>query len=372
MAAGAAGAGHGGHPPATAPCWGRDAGLPPIVVLLSLKTLEMRGRRDAFVVFFLGFFTLLSNFFFSEPAHGGSHVGGLVGFCSRPGFHCPHARGAPPCSKRPVRRAGWRYFRFAPIIACTVCAVPTRGAPVGACLATPWSGAAVCRTAWKWAPLPNWRWTTALPFAYGSLAGRRRRRCCFRGPVLSRFDGRRWEPAETPMNLPPWLEAALQVQGEAVDYEVTLEPASPWLMVVLEATPERPRLPGVSMAMTPDLQMGGGPPPTELARYRAQLPAVSPWSHAHDVGAVRDGAVALSAPTHAPAAWPPNCASRSAAPSASGINSQALVDAALQRLRTGGYTAALEPGIYGTHTADEFWFDRKTGFASTLRRALWC
>ena len=36
---------------------GRDAGVTLIVVLLALKTLEMRARRDAFVVFFLAFFT---------------------------------------------------------------------------------------------------------------------------------------------------------------------------------------------------------------------------------------------------------------------------------------------------------------------------
>ena len=45
---------------------GRDAGVTLIVVLLALKTLELRARRDAFVVFFLGFFTLLTNFFFSQ------------------------------------------------------------------------------------------------------------------------------------------------------------------------------------------------------------------------------------------------------------------------------------------------------------------
>ena len=45
---------------------GRDAGVTLIVVLLALKTLELRARRDAFVVFFLGFFTLLSKFFYSQ------------------------------------------------------------------------------------------------------------------------------------------------------------------------------------------------------------------------------------------------------------------------------------------------------------------
>src|SRR6218665_2893406 len=39
---------------------GRDAGVTLIVLLLVLKTLELRARRDAMVVFFLGFFALLS------------------------------------------------------------------------------------------------------------------------------------------------------------------------------------------------------------------------------------------------------------------------------------------------------------------------
>ena len=45
---------------------GRDAGVTLIVVLLTLKTLEMRARRDAFVVFFLGFFLILTQFLYSQ------------------------------------------------------------------------------------------------------------------------------------------------------------------------------------------------------------------------------------------------------------------------------------------------------------------
>jgi hypothetical protein len=44
--------------------------------------------------------------------------------------------------------------------------------------------------------------------------------------------------------------------------------------------------------------------------------------------------------------------------------------AVLERLRSGGYSYTLEPGVYGQHTADEFWFDRKKGFANTSRRPL--
>jgi transglutaminase-like putative cysteine protease len=46
-----------------------------------------------------------------------------------------------------------------------------------------------------------------------------------------------------------------------------------------------------------------------------------------------------------------------------------LVDAVLQRLRTGGYSYTLEPGVYGIDTADEFWFDRRAGFCEHIASA---
>ena len=42
---------------------GRDAGVTMLAVLLTLKTLELRARRDAFVVFFLGFSACWPTFF---------------------------------------------------------------------------------------------------------------------------------------------------------------------------------------------------------------------------------------------------------------------------------------------------------------------
>jgi hypothetical protein len=47
----------------------------------------------------------------------------------------------------------------------------------------------------------------------------------------------------------------------------------------------------------------------------------------------------------------------------------AFVQAALHRLRTGGYGYTLDPGVYGPNTADEFWFDRKEGFCEHIASA---
>ena len=45
---------------------GKDAGVTMLVVLMALKTLELRARRDAFVVFFLGFFVVLTQFLYAQ------------------------------------------------------------------------------------------------------------------------------------------------------------------------------------------------------------------------------------------------------------------------------------------------------------------
>ena len=45
---------------------GKEAGITLLVVLMSLKTLELRARRDALVVFFLGFFLVLTQFLYSQ------------------------------------------------------------------------------------------------------------------------------------------------------------------------------------------------------------------------------------------------------------------------------------------------------------------
>ena len=45
---------------------GKEAGVTMVVVLMALKTLELRARRDAFVVFFLGFFLVLTQFLYSQ------------------------------------------------------------------------------------------------------------------------------------------------------------------------------------------------------------------------------------------------------------------------------------------------------------------
>lgn len=46
--------------------FGRDAGIALLIVMMSLKLLELRGRRDVMIVIFLGFFLIVGNFLYAQ------------------------------------------------------------------------------------------------------------------------------------------------------------------------------------------------------------------------------------------------------------------------------------------------------------------
>ncbi|MDB5931023.1 MAG: transglutaminase domain protein [Polaromonas sp.] len=341
---------------------GRDAGVTLLVVLLTLKTLELRARRDAFVIFFLGFFCMLSNFFYSQSLLTAfSMVIGLMGLLTAlVNAHMPV--GKPPLLEA-ARTAGWMALLGTPIMLVLFLLFPRMaplwGAPgdvinarsglsarmeVGTIAKLALDDSVVMRIRFEGEPPPQ-------------------RQLYFRGPVLSGFDGRQWLPMRDSLPYRYVLPANLQASGEPVRYEVTLEPTQrPWLFV-MEAAPESPELPGYRNFLQSDLQWLTSRPLTELVRYKA---------------------VSYPAFTHGPAQTmlglleyvdvPPDFNPRTLAlaaelrrdPRYARADTAALVQAVMERLRLGGYSYTLEPGVYGKDTADEFWFDRKEGFCEHI------
>src|SRR5258708_38134096 len=70
---------------------GRDPGVTMLVLLLFLKLLETRARRDVFVVAFLVYFVALANFFYSQsiPIAGLMLLTVLVTTTALVGFSAP-------------------------------------------------------------------------------------------------------------------------------------------------------------------------------------------------------------------------------------------------------------------------------------------
>ena len=341
---------------------GRDAGVTLLVVLLTLKTLELRARRDAFVVFFLGFFCMLSNFFYSQSLLTAfSMLLGLLGLLTvLVNAHMPV--GKPPLWQA-ARTAGTMALLGGPVMVVLFLLFPRMaplwGVPsdamagrsglsgsmqVGSIASLALDESAVMRIRFEGMPPPQ-------------------RDLYFRGPVLSSFDGREWRPQRSGFPARNDVSANLAVSGAPVNYEVTLERTNhPWLFV-MEAATQKPVIPGYESVMQTDLQWLVNRPVSDLVRYTAQSFA----SFTHGPAQVAPGLREF-------VALPPGFNPRTLAlaaeirndPRHANASSAQLVQVALQRLRSGGYSYTLEPGVYGQHTADEFWFDRKEGFCEHI------
>ena len=341
---------------------GRDAGVTLLVVLLTLKTLELRARRDAFVVFFLGFFCMLSNFFYSQSLlTAGSMLLGLLGLLTvLVNAHMPV--GKPPLLAA-AKTAGWMALLGAPIMVVLFVLFP-RVAPLWGLPSDAITGKSGLSEKMQVGSIAQLALDDSVALRI-KFAGPPPRPgdMYLRGPVLSNFDGRQWRPAQPDVTSRFAIPANLVVTGTPTVYEVTLEKTNrPWLFL-LEAAVDKPVLPDMQTVMQPDLQWLVNRPITELLRYQAQ----SYLNFQH--GPLKQ-VVGLQEFTDLPPGFNPRTLAEASKlrsdPQFANAGSAELVSELMERLRTGGYSYTLEPGLYGPNTADEFWFDRKEGFCEHI------
>ncbi|MFM9925617.1 DUF3488 and transglutaminase-like domain-containing protein [Variovorax sp. H27-G14] len=349
---------------------GRDAGVTLVVILLALKTLELRARRDAFVIFFLGFFAMLTNFFYSQSLLTAfTMLLALLGLLTAlVNAHMPVGR--PPLMQA-ARTAGWMALAGAPIMLALFLLFP-RLAPLWGTPSDAMAGRSGLSNTMRVGTIAELALddSIAARIKFENNTPPPQSQLYFRGPVLAQFDGREWTA------LPYWARGAqgslnLRVSGNPVRYEVTLEPNNrPWLLT-LDVAQKAPEAPGLEVAGTPDLQWFANRPLNDLVRYRAESYPQFQSGPLRRVGGQLQAYLALPNGTN------PRTAALAAemradpalAQAGTQPDTRAFVQAALRRLRTGGYSYTLEPGVYGNDTADEFWFDRKEGFCEHIASA---
>lgn len=345
---------------------GREAGSALILLLLTLKTLEIKARRDTFVIFFLGFFTLLSHFLFSQSllTAVGILLGVLALLTALVNAHMP---------------AGYPPLRQALLIALRMAAL---GTPIMLALFMLFP-----RFAPLWGLPANDRAKTGLSndMTVGNIAELAqddsiafrvrfdgplpsRSALYFRGPVLDRLNGQKWEGSGFPM-MPSASQATSTATQppELVSYEVLLQPHQLQWLLTLDVALERPTLPpGWRALQMRSLEWVSHRPVVDVLRYRAR----SQINYHADAD--------LPAPYLRPyLTLPPGLNPRTRELAQQWLTSPALaqaspeqkVAAVLQHLRTGGYSYTLAPGTTGEHAADVFWFDSKQGFCEHIANA---
>jgi transglutaminase-like putative cysteine protease len=243
---------------------GRDAGVAMLVLLVAFKMLEMHARRDLFVVVFLCFFLVLTNFFYSQSI--GTALLMLLSvvllLTTQLSFQLTGA--VPPLRTRLLMGARMLLLA-APLAAGAFVLFPriegplwglpddSRGARSG--LSDSMAPGQVAQLARSEEVAFRVRFegpVPAQPLLY------------WRGPVLGRFDGAAWT------RLPPHRQdrpLALAVDGPPVRYEVTLEPSgTPWLLA-LEMARGLPSVRDHEVVLSAEFEIQSVDPVGERVRY---------------------------------------------------------------------------------------------------------
>lgn len=356
---------------------GREGGVTLAVVLLCLKTLELRARRDALVVFFFGFFIIITHFLFGQSlALALAMLLGLWGLLAAVvNAHMP--AGKPPLWL-PLKTAGRLMLLGAPIMAALFMLFP-RFAPL-------W-GVPGDQAAGKTGLSEQMQVGQVAELALDERIALRlkfegepppKSALYFRGPVLSEFDGKKWQmDSHLPLRPPAvalggqgtQLQSSVFGSGSIYRYQITLEPSyRPWLLaleapIALQDLPERP------VWQSPDLQLLMRRPASDLLRYRAssqlqyrydlELPI---WRQQH-LASLPVGSNPRTV------AWVQSWWQQAQAAQALATKpqlTQQLVQHLLRVLHDDNYRYTLAPGLYGQHSADEFWFDKKEGFCEHI------
>ena len=249
---------------------GKEPGVTLAVALMALKTLELRARRDAFVVFFLGFFIILTHFLYSQ-----SLVVAVAMLVSVWGLLTALVLAHMPVGQPSLRQAAGLSARTA-LLGAPVMALlfvlfprigPLWGVPQDGISTTGLSNTmrmgSVTEVARDESVAMRIRFDGTRPFPSQMY---------FRGPVLTRFDGIEWRPLGLPFapaGVPDRLPA-LQPIGQPVRYEATLEPLRVASVPLLEATTEVAPVDGFRFSRREDLQWLGERPIYERIRVKAE------------------------------------------------------------------------------------------------------
>jgi protein-glutamine gamma-glutamyltransferase len=332
---------------------GRDAGVAMLVLLLAFKLLEMRARRDLFVVLFLSFFLLLTSFFYSQSIASALWMILSVMVLLAAQITFQFTASVPPLAQR-LRLAATLGAMAAPLALVLFLLFPRISGPLWGLPGDAQAGRSGLSERMAPGAISNLALSDEIAFRarFDGTAPPPSQRY-WRGPVLGQYDGRNWSelrPAP-PANLPLMFRSA----GTRYRYQITLEPHGQRWLLALEMPLGAPQLAGNPAHVGVNRELLAAHPVHQRLRY--------------DVVSAVDAALE---PTESPLllqAWlqlPPqrNPRTRDFAQrlrAQAGSDAQA-VQTVLKYFRTEEFHYTLNPPLLGDDGVDEFLFVTRTGF----------
>lgn len=334
--------------------FGRDAGVALLVFFMALKPMEMRAQRDAIVVVMLGFFLLLTHYFYSQTIPTGLWLLASATMLTATLIRVYGGRQPPLVI---VRYAGLMLAQALPFMLIAFMLFPRVSGPLWGLPQDAHSGLSGLSERMAPGSLNELILSGAIAFRVkfdGETPDQSQ--LYWRGPVFNDYDGQNWNAARTGQNYqqatqltqrPPTIEA----RGTPYRYVTTLEPHNQRWLLALDLPVTLPK--DAILAPTLETLM------RERIRSRTRLAFAS--SVDFSVNRNEDEGV-LKLARVLPTGLNPRARALAAEWKATFKAPQMISNAALLHFRQEPFRYTLRPPLLGQQAVDEFLFDTRSGF----------
>lgn len=327
--------------------FGRDAGVALLIVMLALKLLETRSRRDALLLIFLAYFLIITNFLYSQTIPTALYMLGCLWIITAAMIACNHT--TPRTGWRAeLRAAGLMLAQSAPLMLALFLLFPRATGPLWRLPQDAHGGVSGLSESMSPGSIANLTLSDAVAFRVEFRSAIPPARSMYwRGPVLWDFDGRNWTMPRTLSR----IRHEVNSLSPAVEYSVTVEPHNQrWLFAL-----DLPHTPPASALVTSDFQLRAMTPVINRLRYDAR-------SFLEYRAGLDERREALERALRLPEKANPRTVQF-----AQDLRRRFPSDAALMRevllmLRNEKFYYTLEPPRLGLHAVDEFLFETRRGF----------
>jgi len=335
--------------------FGRDAGVALLVLFLGLKLMEMRARRDLFVVIFLCFFLLLTGFFRSQSL--GTAALTVVAVLGLVAAMLTMQYGQREVGVvRRLRLAGLLLLQALPIAGALFLLFPRLSGPLWGMPEDAHAGRTGLSDTMSPGQISQLARNDEVAFRVEfEAAAPPPQQLYWRGPTLGHYDGRTWRPVRAEVAAPPRPQAELPEGGAPVRYRTTLEPHSRRWLFALDVAVQLPRAPGLAVAATAEFDMLAADPVVARLRYDG---AARPDAR---IG-LNETRLSLQNWLQLPPAHNRRTLEMAARWRAEEDDPAKLVQRALAMFRDGAFRYMLEPPLLPAEPVDRFLFETRAGF----------
>jgi protein-glutamine gamma-glutamyltransferase len=332
----------------------RDAGVSLLTLFVGLKLMEMRARRDLFVVLFLCFFVLITGFFQSQsPAMGAAALLAVV--LLMVAMVTMQFGAAEASIPRRLRTAATILLQALPLASAMFVLFPRISEPLWAVQQRAEGAKTGLSDSMTPGSITELSQSDEVAFRVKFQgAPPASKRMYWRGPVLGNFDGRTWRAPAWEI-APPRAQVEFSPDAPPVRYELTLEPHQKNWLFALDAPVRIDHAPGGRALVSPDFTLLSPQPIESRVNYALE-------SRMQYRMGLNETPRTLRNWTELPSGFNPQTLALAARWLKEEADPTRLVERALTMFRQQPFRYTLNPPMVSGHSVDAFLFDTRAGF----------